>query len=71
MRLLPAYNYVYVKRQFNRLIKVKHIILFITILIKNNQCARSIFDMLYLPWPDQKVIRDRKNPIEIIGKMQK
>ena len=45
---------------------VKHIILFIIVLIKSNQWARSIFGMLYLPWPDQKVITDRKNPIGII-----
>jgi hypothetical protein len=50
---------------------VKYIILFIIILIKDDQWARSIFDMLYLPWPDQKVIKDRKNPIGVIGKMQK
>jgi hypothetical protein len=31
-------------------------------LIKNDQWARSIFYMLYLPWPDQKVIKDRKKP---------
>ena len=41
-------------------ITVKHIILFIINLIKNDQWARSIFDMLYLPWSDQKVIKDRK-----------
>jgi hypothetical protein len=51
---------------------VKHIILFIVNLIKNDQWTRSIFDMLYLPWSDQKVIKDReKPPTGIIGKMQK
>jgi hypothetical protein len=50
---------------------VKHIINLI-IIKKKDQWARSIFDMLYLPRSDRKVIKDRKkNPIGIIGKMQK
>ena len=55
-------------------IVAKHIVLFIINLIKNGQWACRIFDMLYLPWSGQKVIKDRKKPppqIGIIGEMQK
>jgi predicted phosphoadenosine phosphosulfate sulfurtransferase len=54
-------------------IVVKHIVLFIINLIKNDQWACSIFDMLYLPWSGQKMIKDRNPPpqIGIIGEMQK
>jgi hypothetical protein len=38
---------------------------------KKNQWTCSIFDMLYLPCLDQKMIKDRKTPSGIIEKMQK
>ena len=40
---------------------------------KKDQWARNIFDMIYLPWSDRKVIKGRKNPQlgYVIGKMQK
>jgi hypothetical protein len=44
------------------IITVKHIIFIYSKFNKKDQWARSIFDMLYLPWPDQKVITDRKKP---------
>jgi hypothetical protein len=54
---------------------VKRILLSIIDLIKKkkDQWARNIFDMIYLPWTNQKVIKGRKNPQlgYVIGKMQK